>query len=174
MDNDDLEGISSRIAGALDQATPWFVKLVFRTLANNKLGCELNALVAPLFSKWLIGPARRVDGPVGEEVWESTMLIEKCRYLEAVDGCKHACVYNCKLPTQQFFQESLGVPITMTPDFNDLSCRMCFGQRPPASLCDDPVFQESLDGLSLASDCCSIGDGGGGGGGSIEEEGRQT
>lgn len=36
------------------------------------------------------------------------------RYLEA-SNCVGLCVNMCKIPTQDFFANSLGVPVTMTP-----------------------------------------------------------
>jgi hypothetical protein len=37
----------------------------------------------------------------------------------------------CKLPTQKFFTETFGLPLTMNPDFETLSCEMLFGVHPP-------------------------------------------
>lgn len=53
------------------------------------------------------------------ELWSNSVKIERCRYLESVQ-CKGACVSICKLPTQTFFTEDLGMPVTMTPNFEDL------------------------------------------------------
>lgn len=149
---------SAKIARLLGEVTPSFLRFLFRTFGGSRLGCEANALVAPLFSEWLVGPAKRVEGPVDDETWQSTMLIEECRYLKSVDGCRHACVYLCKVPTQTFFKESLNVDVTMTPDFNDNSCRMCFGQAPPALLEDDPVMlaTDGVPCLATASCCEAI------------------
>jgi hypothetical protein len=36
-----------------------------------------------------------------------------------------------KLPTQRFFTDTFGLPLTMNPNFEDLSCEMIFGQAPP-------------------------------------------
>lgn len=47
-----------------------------------------------------------------------------------------------QVPTQRFFQETFGLPLTMTPDFETVSCTMTFGQRAPDRLEDDPVAQE--------------------------------
>jgi Beta-carotene isomerase D27-like, C-terminal len=41
------------------------------------------------------------------------------------------CINMCKLPTQDFFTQGFGIPLTMTPNFEDLSCEMVFGQLPP-------------------------------------------
>lgn len=48
------------------------------------------------------------------------------------------CVNLCKTPTQTFFTQELGMPLTMKPNFEDYSCDMVFGQKPPA-LSDDEV-----------------------------------
>jgi len=149
---------SAKIAQLLGEVTSPFLRFLFRTFGGSRLGCEANAAVAPIFSNWLVGPAKRVEGPVNDETWQSTMLIEECRYLKSVDGCRHACVYLCKVPTQNFFKQSLNVDVTMTPDFNDNSCRMCFGQAPPASLEDDPVMlaTDGVPCLATASCCGAI------------------
>lgn len=92
-------------------------------------------------SIWLIDPPFSIHHPnqrSGEtEVWQSAVRIQRCRYLEAVQ-CKGACASICKVPTQSFFTDDLGMPVTMTPDFATLSCTMTFGQRPP-TLGEDPV-----------------------------------
>lgn len=53
------------------------------------------------------------------EIWANSVKIQRCRYLESVQ-CKGACASICKLPTQTFFTEDLGMPVTMTPNFDDL------------------------------------------------------
>ncbi|CAM9837528.1 unnamed protein product, partial [Laminaria digitata] len=47
----------------------------------------------------------------------------------------------CKLPTEAFFKEDLGMPLRMTPNFEDLSCEFAFGQEALA-VEDDPLMQE--------------------------------
>jgi hypothetical protein len=47
----------------------------------------------------------------------------------------------CKVPTQSYFAEEFGLPLTMVPNFEDLSCDMIFGQEAPP-LDADPVFQQ--------------------------------
>lgn len=37
-------------------------------------------------------------------------------------------------PTEEFFAEAFGLPLTMNPKFEDLSCEMIFGQARPAFL----------------------------------------
>ncbi|CAI5502687.1 unnamed protein product [Closterium sp. Naga37s-1] len=61
-------------------------------------------------------------------------------YLE-VSGCVGMCVNMCKLPTQDFFTNDFGLPLTMTPNFEDMSCEMVFGQMPPP-LSEDPALSQ--------------------------------
>ncbi|KAM0822256.1 hypothetical protein ACQ4PT_071610 [Festuca glaucescens] len=44
----------------------------------------------------------------------SGVLIKKCRYLEN-SGCVGMCVNMCKIPTQSFFTDEFGLPLTMNP-----------------------------------------------------------
>lgn len=54
----------------------------------------------------------------------------------------------CKQPTQRFFTETFGLPLTMNPDFETLGCEMIFGQAPPP-LEEDPVYTQPC----FASQC---------------------
>ena len=36
-----------------------------------------------------------------------------------------------QMSTQKFFTETFGLPLTMVPNFEDLSCDMLYGQMPP-------------------------------------------
>lgn len=42
----------------------------------------------------------------------------RCRYLEE-SGCASVCLNSCKFPTQRFFMEDMGLPLTMTPNYDD-------------------------------------------------------
>lgn len=150
---------SQQIADTLSGLVPGPLRILFRLTGKSRLACELHALLAPLVSGWLVGPARRVEGEVevvaagGErrrEVWTSSTKIEQCRYF-AEAGCRKACVYLCKVPTQRFFEETLGTPLTLTPDFEDGSCVMSFGSVPPP-LDEDPIIQATR---ALGS-CCGV------------------
>lgn len=49
--------------------------------------------------------------------------------------------WRLQIPTQTFFTETFGLPLTMKPDFEDLSCEMVFGETPsPIHL--DEVYNE--------------------------------
>ena len=149
---------SQQIADTLSGLVPPPLRVAFRLTGKSRLACELHALLAPLVSGWLVGPARRVEGEVvtvegGErrrEVWTSSTRIEQCRYY-AESNCRKACVYLCKVPTQRFFSETLGTPLTLTPDFEDGSCIMSFGSV-PLPLDEDPVMQATR---ALGS-CCGM------------------
>ena len=60
------------------------------------------------------------------------------------------CVNLCKSPTQEFFTTQLGMPLTMQPNFQDYSCKMIFGQRPPPLQEDEAVTQSCLQECSAA------------------------
>ncbi len=36
-----------------------------------------------------------------------------------------------QIPTQDFFTNQFGLPLTMDPNFEDLSCEMIYGRAPP-------------------------------------------
>jgi hypothetical protein len=57
------------------------------------------------------------------------MWLRTSRYLEN-SGCVGMCVNMCKIPTQDFFTNDFGLPLTMTPNFDDMSCEMVYGQKP--------------------------------------------
>jgi hypothetical protein len=69
----------------------------------------------------------------------ATVLLRRCRYLEA-SGCKSECVNVCKVPTQAFFAQHIGIPLTMRPHFEDRSCELIFGAAPPP-LAEDEAFR---------------------------------
>ncbi|MBD2259737.1 DUF4033 domain-containing protein [Pseudanabaena sp. FACHB-2040] len=108
--------------------------LVRKLVAPNQLVCELNAWFATRMFGWLVGPSEvrqaEVTGPDGDvNLQKSAVYIKKCRYLEQ-SQCAAMCVNMCKLPTQEFFAQEFGIPLTMTPNFEDYSCEMVFGQMP--------------------------------------------
>eukprot|EP00899_Mesostigma_viride_P004820 jgi/Mesvir1/14339/Mv09747-RA.1 len=117
------------------------VPALFRALfPYSKWGAEVNAQITPRFFTWLVGPMDIREEPVNGVLQKSTVHIKKCRYLEE-SGCTGMCVNLCKMPTQTFFTEQLGMPVTMNPNFEDLSCDMIFGLVPPP-LDEDPVSKQ--------------------------------
>lgn len=104
----------------------------------------LTAFFTPPFFKFLVGPNRldvRDDGKPGG------VYADRCRFLEETD-CKALCLHMCKLPTQQFFKETLGLDMTMTPDYDTYECRLSFGLAPKSIEEDDSIPQGCLKGCN--------------------------
>ncbi|ERN08265.1 beta-carotene isomerase D27, chloroplastic isoform X1 [Amborella trichopoda] len=102
-----------------------------------KWAAEFNAALTVPFFHWLVGPSQVVEVEVNGVKQKSGVHITKCRYLEN-SGCVGMCVNMCKIPTQDFFTNEFGLPLTMTPNFEDMSCDMVYGQAPPPFE-EDPV-----------------------------------
>jgi hypothetical protein len=123
----------------------WAIRTFF---SPTRLVCVLNAWFAARMFEWLVGPCEvaeaevdLADGTVRSQ--PSAVYIKKCRYL-ADSGCVGMCVNMCKVPTQTFFTEKFGIPLTMTPNFEDLSCKMVFGQLPTDPALDAAYHQPCL------------------------------
>ncbi|KAL5766043.1 hypothetical protein ACOSP7_016660 [Xanthoceras sorbifolium] len=95
-----------------------------------KWAAEFNAALTVPFFHWLVGPSEVVEVEVNGEKQRSGVHIKKCRYLEN-SGCVGMCVNMCKIPTQDFVTNEFGLPLTMIPNFEDMSCEMVYGQVPP-------------------------------------------
>jgi hypothetical protein len=136
----DQQAVVSKV---LRSFVPAPILLLIRTLFSpTQWVCELNAWFATRFFQWLVGPCEVKNVEVQDQQGlprqqNSGVHISKCRYLES-SGCVGLCVNLCKLPTQAFFTQDFGIPLTMIPNFDDLSCEMIFGQVPPP-LEQDPV-----------------------------------
>lgn len=105
-----------------------------------KWAAEFNAALTVPFFHWLVGPSEVIEVEVEGVKQRSGVRIKKCRYLEN-SGCVGMCVNMCKFPTQDFFTNEFGLPLTMIPNFEDMSCDMVYGQVPP-SFEDDPVSKQ--------------------------------
>ncbi|MEE3717662.1 DUF4033 domain-containing protein [Tumidithrix elongata RA019] len=137
------------VAKVLESLVPapalWAIRKFF---SPTRLVCVLNAWFATQLFEWLVGPCEvaeaeisLADGTVRSQ--PSAVYIKKCRYL-ADSGCVGMCVNMCKVPTQTFFTEKFGIPLTMTPNFEDLSCKMIFGQIAPTPETDPAYTQPCL------------------------------
>ncbi|KMZ61821.1 hypothetical protein ZOSMA_4G01100 [Zostera marina] len=105
-----------------------------------KWSAEFNAALTVPFFQWLVGPSEVVEVEIEGIKQRSGVHIKKCRYLEN-SGCVGMCVNMCKFPTQDFFTNEFGLPLTMTPNFEDMSCDMIYGQVPPPFE-EDPVSKQ--------------------------------
>ncbi|XP_062074697.1 beta-carotene isomerase D27, chloroplastic [Humulus lupulus] len=110
---------------------------------------EFNAALTVPFFHWLVGPSEVIEVEVNGVKQRSGVLIKKCRYLEN-SGCVGMCVNMCKIPTQDFFTNDFGLPLTMTPNFEDMSCEMAYGQVPP------PFEEDPVSKQPCFSDICSM------------------
>lgn len=135
------------LATVLRSLIPSFVLLGIRTLFNpTKRILEWNAWFASRMFTWLVGPCDltevEVVGDDGQlRTQRSGLHIQKCRYLEE-SGCVGMCVNMCKLPTQDFFAKEFGFPLTLTPNFEDMSCEMVFG-HPAPPIEEEPIYNQS-------------------------------
>lgn len=136
MQGRDAEEQQALVAVVLKSLVPspalWLIRKLF---SPTQLVCELNAWFATVLFEWLVGPCKVVEVSVTSQdgkprQQKSGVHIEKCRYLEH-SRCVGMCINMCKLPTQTFFTEDFGIPLTMTPNFEDFSCEMVFGETPP-------------------------------------------
>ena len=133
MRNRQPSDLRIKLIGLLGAVIPGFVKSLFRNkyekipevvIENSVMWFSFN------FLRFLVGPA--------EPLTETSLMLTECRYL-AQSGCKSACINLCKLPTQAFFNDVLGFPLTMNPDFTNSSCVFDFGVSPPP-LDEDPAL----------------------------------
>jgi len=108
---------------------------------------EHAAAVATAVAAGLPPPAAPVAVPNGS----GAVVVTRCRYLEQ-SGCRSECAHVCKMPTQAFFAQTLGLPLTMRPNFEDKSCELVFGAPPPP-----PEEDEALRGPCLAG-CARAGE----------------
>ncbi|PRQ45184.1 putative beta-carotene isomerase [Rosa chinensis] len=116
-------------------------KLLIAPIQGGKIAAFMVARVTAISCQWLMGPCtvNSVDLPDGNS-WTSGVFVEKCKYLEE-SKCVGICVNTCKLPTQSFFKDYMGVPLLMEPNFNDYSCQFKFGVLPPLPE-DDAALKE--------------------------------
>mmetsp|Transcript_8742 Transcript_8742/g.15830 ORF Transcript_8742/g.15830 Transcript_8742/m.15830 type:complete len:274 (+) Transcript_8742:58-879(+) len=66
------------------------------------------------------------------------LLVERCRVLEG-SKCMGVCAKMCKVPTERFFAERWGVPLSMEPNFETGACQLRFGVV-PLDVEDDPTI----------------------------------
>lgn len=145
---DELENISFSTMKALAGPIPMIHRTFFR---ENEYSPALLALFAKYFLVFLVGDMTltgiRRDNE--QEVMMSTsyttnndngnelailgsgggLLVERCRVLEG-SNCKGICAKMCKVPTERFFAEEWGMPLSMEPNFESGACQLRFGVAP--------------------------------------------
>jgi hypothetical protein len=110
----------------------------------------MNSWVTKWTTNWLMGKSEiqdleLKDGSIGKD---QLLVVEKCRFLEET-GCARTCLHTCKIATQSFFLEDMGIPVTLQPNFTDYSCRFEFGNV-PIDITEDPEIM-SQPCLSICS-----------------------
>jgi Beta-carotene isomerase D27-like, C-terminal len=91
----------------------------------------MNAWATRVAGTWLMGECEindvEVDGAVIGKM--QGLHVQRCRFLEE-SGCVSVCINSCKLPTEAFFLEEMGLPLTMTPNYETFECQFSFGLTP--------------------------------------------
>lgn len=105
--------------------------------------CRLNAFATWATCQWLMGECEVFDvevdgGTIGRG---HGVLVKRCRYLEET-GCASVCINSCKVPTQEFFTKDMGLPLTLTPNYDEYSCQFSFGLTPKEPA-EDSAFTTS-------------------------------
>ncbi|PNW77196.1 hypothetical protein CHLRE_10g426350v5 [Chlamydomonas reinhardtii] len=139
--------------GILNALFPSWLPGAFKVMFSRPLpefSCRLNALATAMTCQWLMGPCKvndvEIDG--GKVGTGHGVLVERCRYLEQA-GCASVCINSCKVPTQSFFEKDMGLPLTMTPNYDDFSCQFSFGKTP------DPVDRDPAFATPCFTQCPS-------------------
>ncbi|XP_011079931.1 beta-carotene isomerase D27, chloroplastic [Sesamum indicum] len=114
------------------------LSLIRRVVPRSKFAREYFAVFTTVFFAWLVGPCQVKESEIDGRIEKNVVHIPKCRFLEGTN-CVGMCTNLCKMPSQAFIKDSLGVPINMVPNFEDMSCEMIFGEEPPDQSLD-PAF----------------------------------
>lgn len=169
--NGSIDTMQASIVKLLDSLVPPAVRSFFKDTyrENAQLICEQSSEWIQRFGLigWLIGRdverfevevevKRSAAGSADSESattekWMSGLQVKQCRYL-LESGCKSTCLNICKIPTQAFFNDVIGLPLTMTPDFTDASCKFEFGKTPPQRDADPSFATPCYLGCSLTMD----------------------
>ncbi|XP_078171918.1 beta-carotene isomerase D27-like protein [Carex rostrata] len=114
------------------------LKMIKGLFPPSKFMRELSALFTVLFFAWLVGPSEVRESEIEGRREKNVVYIPKCRFLENTQ-CVGMCTNLCKIPCQKFIYDSLGMPVYMLPNFEDMSCEIIFGEKPPL---EDPTLNQ--------------------------------
>ncbi len=133
---EELERVSSRTMTALAGPIPFIYRSFFKEWDATP---ALLAAFAKLFLPFLVGEMTLTTlSTEGGDAKGGGLLVERCRVLEG-SGCKGICSKMCKVPTERFFAERWGVPLSMEPNFETGACQLRFGVE-PLKLKDDATI----------------------------------
>jgi Beta-carotene isomerase D27-like, C-terminal len=125
--NGEASALTAAAVRVLETLFPAWLPPAFAALFSRpfpRFAAWLNAVVTIGATRWLMGPMKLADDG------SSTVVIERCRYLES-NGCVGTCLNSCKIATESFFETTMGLPLYISPDFTDFSCKFAFGVEPP-------------------------------------------
>jgi Beta-carotene isomerase D27-like, C-terminal len=106
-----------------------------------RFAAKMNAYVTAAVGVWLMGECTINDIIVPSFNNDTTIVsttsigmnqgvsVTRCRFLEE-SQCASICVNSCKIPTQKFFLEQMGIPLLMEPNYTSGSCQFSFGIYP--------------------------------------------
>lgn len=114
---------------------PWYAVLFSRPFPA--FSARMNAWATRVAGTWLMGECEINDVPIefdsNDQVTkvgrQQGLLVKRCRFLEEA-GCASVCVNSCKIPTQTFFLDKMGLPLTMEPNYETFECQFSFGRMP--------------------------------------------
>ena len=183
---------TSKTRGILKSLFPSWLPSAFAVMFSKPfpyISARINAEATALACEWLMGPTEVNDGggksattssspsaaaaAAAASLSSSSSLLEGaghrtgckvayCRYL-ASTNCVSACLNSCKLPTQAFFSEGMGLPLRMSPNLDDFSCQFSFGVEPDLEEDLELVREAScLEGCSVLLSSSSNSNRGGG------------
>jgi len=130
---------------------PWLLPM-YKVLIQKpfpKFSAVMNCWVTKWTTNWLMGKSQVYDLP-DDGGKQQGLLIEKCAFLEST-GCVRTCLHACKIPTQAFFHDEMGLSVTLRPNTTDLSCRFLFGVEPMPLDLDEVRLSPCLDICSRRS-----------------------
>jgi len=156
---DELDKVSTQTMKALAGPVP----LIHRTLfEDNPMSPALLALFAKYFLPFLVGDMTLTTTFKEDESANNDLaifgsggglLVERCRVLEG-SNCKGICAKMCKVPTERFFAEEWGMPLSMEPNFETGACQLRFGVLPV------PIEQDTTIPMGCLVRCPAAGEGG--------------
>ncbi|XP_074581758.1 beta-carotene isomerase D27, chloroplastic isoform X1 [Curcuma longa] len=126
-------------------------KMLIAPVNEGKVASMMLARATAILCQWLMGQCsvNSIDLADGSSC-SSGVFVERCKYLEE-SKCLGVCVNTCKLPTQRFFKDYMGVPLYMEPNFSDYSCQFNFGILPPPAASDKALTEPCLSICPSAS-----------------------
>ncbi|XP_064995093.1 beta-carotene isomerase D27, chloroplastic-like [Musa acuminata AAA Group] len=145
----DAKAQQDLVIQSLHSALPVIILTMIKILLpQSTFTREIFAAFTTLFFPWLVGPCQVRKSEVKGKTEKNVVYIPKCRFLESTN-CVGMCTNLCKVPSQKFIQDSLGMPVYMVPNFEDLSCEMVFGQQPPLHdpTLKQPCYHKSCNGI---------------------------